>query len=278
MLWYCGFAGEKRLAERGGNMTKKTASRDVKWVTAADGTRHDVSAGFVVYDGPSMIDGSPILGIVTINSENVKTGNMAQFWILVRDTKPTEALKSGADFAVCGACPVRPLCYVNVGQGPRAVWQAFQDGNYPEGLPPALPKKLRLGAYGDPAAIPFEIVRALVAQFTGWTGYTHQWRTCDQRFRDLCMASTESSEGYFLADAMGWRTSRVGPIGSTATLQGEIVCPATPEGGSRTTCENCLLCSGRKNSHGQDIPEVVNVLFPAHGPKKSKFELISIAA
>jgi hypothetical protein len=35
-------------------------------------------SGFVFYDGPSVIDGAPIIGIAVLHSENSKTGDMVQ--------------------------------------------------------------------------------------------------------------------------------------------------------------------------------------------------------
>jgi hypothetical protein len=42
------------------------------------------------------------------------------------------------------------------------------------------------------------------------------------------------------AKALGWRTFTT----SNDHLEHEVVCPASKEGGKRTTCENCLLCGG----------------------------------
>lgn len=90
--------------------------------------------GYVVYDGASRIDGAPVLGIVTLDSGNVKTGAMAQLWILRADMPPSEASRTGADASICGGCPHRGRiidgvlvdrsCYVTLMHGPRAVWDA----------------------------------------------------------------------------------------------------------------------------------------------------------
>jgi len=56
--------------------------------------------GAIVYQGPSMIDGAPIVAIVTgltRKSKNEKTGNMAQVFILRADMSPLQAIASGAD-------------------------------------------------------------------------------------------------------------------------------------------------------------------------------------
>src|SRR5690606_5702489 len=118
------------------------------------------------------------------------------------DQHPTEALRTGADRAICGACPLRGVngsaraCYVSVAQAPSAVWRALQRGDYP-----ALPgvhvfrhQLVRYGAYGDPAAVPLRIWEAIAERAAGFTGYTHQWRTADPRYSRYLMASADSPE------------------------------------------------------------------------------------
>ena len=49
--------------------------------------------GVVIYDGPSLIDGKPILCILTVlirKSKNPKTVNMLQTWIVRKDIHPWE--------------------------------------------------------------------------------------------------------------------------------------------------------------------------------------------
>jgi len=97
----------------------------------------------IVYNGPSMLDGSPIVAIVTIGSKNAKTGAMAQLWIMRADMDPVTASRTGADEAVCGTCPHRgnPTdldhgqaaqrpCYVILAQAPLIVYKAFKRGIY----------------------------------------------------------------------------------------------------------------------------------------------------
>lgn len=47
---------------------------------------------------------------------------------------------------------------------------------------------VRLGTYGDPAAVPTVVWQTVLAQSAMHTGYTHQWRTCDQTLAHWCMA------------------------------------------------------------------------------------------
>ena len=227
--------------------------------------------GYVVYEGSSLLDGSPIVAIVTLQSANRKTGDIVQTWILRSDVHPLSALKSGQDAAICGDCKHRPFlggaCYVNVGQAPSRVWGAYKAGKYPRLNPWEVAERiagrvLRLGSYGDPAAVPSWVWRALVHKANGWTGYTHQWRI-RQSLHDLCMASVDNEEEYQQAKASGWRTFRVRTEDETL-MQREIACPASDEAGNKTTCERCRLCAGTAKP-AKDIAIIV------HGTKAKRF-------
>ena len=217
-----------------------------------------MSKAFTVYRGPSMLDGNPIRAILTRGSTNAKTGDMAQLHILVDDVAPHVATKTGADASVCGDCPQRPAngggCYVTVFQGPRAAWVASQGRDVDlAGAVAMLTVKaakstrravLRLGAYGDPAALPEYVVRDLCTAVQGRaTGYTHQWRRADCEWvKAYCMASTESMRDTLIAWNRGWRTFRVGPVSEVVNTPGkEITCVNTTRG---TDCADCGLCFG----------------------------------
>src|SRR5271154_1354735 len=96
--------------------------------------------GVILYQGPSLIDGAPIVAIaIAGKSSNRKTGNMVQTYILRSDLEPTAAIKQGLDVSICGDCRHRGdgtgkgrTCYVNVGQGPLGVYRAFKRGRYPK--------------------------------------------------------------------------------------------------------------------------------------------------
>jgi hypothetical protein len=230
--------------------------------------------GVVLYDGPSRIDGQPIVVISTFTSKNIKTGDVIQTWILRKNINPIRALNTGSDKSVCGDCPLRGIikradripknvdngCYVQIEQAPRAVWQSYQDGNYPffdrkEHLRLFSGRKLRMGSYGDPVASPLSVWRPLLKVAAGWTGYTHQWR--HRRFRNwsrFIMASTHSKSDNDLARSYGFRWFRSGDeIGP-----GEIHCPASEAEGNRLTCEECCACSGGR-------PSQVSVFIKLHG-------------
>ena len=83
--------------------------------------------GYIIYEGKSQLNGGNIVAIVTMNSKNIKTGNMASMWILNADIKPTEASKKGEDASVCGDCKHRAVnkgaCYVTLHHAPLAVYK-----------------------------------------------------------------------------------------------------------------------------------------------------------
>ena len=58
-----------------------------------------IVSGYVIYDGPSMIDGERIVAIVTglTGSRNTKTGKMVQTYIIRPDMSPLEAVRKGKD-------------------------------------------------------------------------------------------------------------------------------------------------------------------------------------
>jgi hypothetical protein len=219
-------------------------------------------SGVVLYDGPSRIDGAPIIAIacrIADASINSKTGAMVQTFILRRDIDPNKALKTGDDSSVCGGCKLRPInkgatrCYVRVYQAPLSVWGAFHRGRYAvpgvdfdAALLPALFEGLafRIGSYGDPAAIPAIVWKIATRLVKTRTGYTHQWRKkIGAGLKDLCMASADSEADVAAATAKGWRTFRVRKH-DAPTLANESICPASKEGGQRTQCDRCGLCKG----------------------------------
>ena len=83
-------------------------------------------AGYIIYRGASMLDDAPIVVVALTNSSNVKTGNMVQTYILVDNGRsPVDNARDLLDASICGDCKHRRgtggACYVNLGQGARAV-------------------------------------------------------------------------------------------------------------------------------------------------------------
>lgn len=214
--------------------------------------------GYILYRGPSMLDGQPIIAIATVSTNNAKTGGMVQTWIMREDIRPTDALKTGADASVCGDCPHRPInggaCYVTVFQAPLAVWKKYTRGGYPA-LPDGAPfagRMVRIGSYGDPAAVPVEVWERVTAGAAGTTGYTHQWRTADVRLAKYCMASADSPIDRDGAKRAGYRTFRI-RLADESKQAGEVVCPASAEGGHKLECATCGHCNGTRTGRKGDV-------------------------
>jgi hypothetical protein len=229
--------------------------------------------GYVLYEGPSAINGDPIVAILTLNSTNVKTGNMAQLWILAQNTAPHIAKKEGKDDAVCGDCPIKKECYVLTFQGPLSVWNAYKRGiyeniSYISGIadrknrifasdPIMILSQLiiRFGAYGDPAALPKWLIELIARICKDFTGYTHQWNKRKFNFlKNYFMASVESVGLAIHAASLGFRTFR---IKSKDMLLGdtEIICPSD----TGVQCIDCKLCNGGK--------QAANIVIDAHGAR-----------
>lgn len=219
----------------------------------------------IIYRGPSLIDGQPIVAVALIKSGNRKTGNMVQTYILRDGISPCEASKTGADYSICGDCPLRGIptdnpkkkqaekrgCYVVLGQGPTIVYKSIQRGIYPQisghEAIAALGRgrMVRLGTYGDPASVPSYVWDSLISEALGHTAYTHQSGHANAEKRpDIYMTSADNAQQAQAAWSRGERTFRV--IASTAdVIKGsEILCPASKEAGERTTCDKCKLCAG----------------------------------
>jgi hypothetical protein len=218
-------------------------------------TRH-FSHNLVFYRGPSALTGDPILGIAGQGTSNPKTGPVVQVWVLRADVSPIDAVKTGGDAAICGNCRHRGdgdgnrrSCYVEYFRAPFNLWRGLpntqQDITLADLADRLSGKHVRLTAYGDPAALPFDVCEALLARAAGWTSYTHQWRTCDPRFRLTSMASVDSPSEAREAQQRGWRTFRVRRADQPLT-QSEITCPASEEGGHAAQCFSCGLCCGAK--------------------------------
>jgi len=230
--------------------------------------------GYVVFEGASALNGQPIMGILTVKSGNKKTGNMAQLWIMLQDVYPGNVRKDdNADFqkdeAICGQCPMRQslggACYVNLSHGPRAVYAAYKDGKYPvandlsifEGL------NIRFGAYGDPAAIPVDILATLKRYAKNNTSYTHQWKTNKDNamLKAVSMASVDSPAEALEAKEAGFRYFRV--TNDLSTLRSdEIICPNSTH---QVKCADCNLCSGNS-------VKAKNIVIENHGTFKKYFK------
>lgn len=230
-----------------------------------------------IYRGPSMIDGAPIVVLMsglTDDPSNKKTGPLLQTWILREDMHPIEALKTGKDSSICGGCEHRPeehngiryrrrSCYVR----PSAFsspWNSYRNGNVAQVALEAIPslvagRKVRLGSYGDPAAVPVEVWEAVVSGAEGWTGYSHQYRSRRlQGVLRFCQVSADT-----LQDAEAAREAGVGSFRVIAEDESpapfETLCPAD---GDKVTCATCMACHGAGAAH---------IAIPVHGIGKGSF-------
>ncbi len=220
--------------------------------------------GYIAYEGPSEIDGAPIVVIINKildKSKNEKTGDVVQSFIIRSDIAPMAALQTGQDAAICGDCGHRPYlikngqsaeapCYVQVGKSVQSVYHAYKRGRYTKAdaatIARALAGKIvRLGTYGDPAAAPVQMWAQITRYAAGHVGYTHQWDRPGfnvDAWSPLVMASADNIDQAAKANLIGMRVFRVS-VGVDVQA-GEISCPASAEAGRRSTCAKCNLCAG----------------------------------
>ena len=246
--------------------------------------------GVILYEGPSLIDGKPIVAIatgLTGRSRNEKTGAMVQTWIMRADVAPHEAAHTGDDASVCGDCPHRGRiedgrnvgrsCYVTLFQAPLSVWKAYKRGVYQAASREEVAalfagRMVRLGSYGDPAAVPVIVWQSAVVRAAGWTGYTHQWRTAPRALASLCMASVETDAQARAARLQGWRTFRVRAEGQPLASKLEFICPASAEAGMKTDCASCRACMGTSGK-AKASPVII-----AHGAGRKAASALAMAA
>lgn len=220
--------------------------------------------GYILDDAPSTINGARVITILLPPKGNRKIGAMWQTFHILADEAPHVAVKDGADEAVCGNCPLRPVavkaakargeirpaCYVVTFQAPRAIYDAWRRGRYEPITPEAARvllrgADLRLGAYGDPASVDFSVWQRLgvgAGEFRH-TGYTHAWLgdNFDARNLEIMMASVDPISAAS-ADRLpaGARTYRI--VATVADIRAdEVQCPFQTRA---VQCADCGLCAG----------------------------------
>ena len=221
----------------------------------------------IIYNGPSLLDGQPIVVIATYSNRNTKTGTVVQTYILRSDINPLEASKTGADFSICGDCTMRGevttdpqrkqakgrRCYVNLGQGVLIVYKSFLRGVYQEGDPRTMGRGrfVRVGTYGDPGAVPSRVWDELLSEADTWTAYSHQsgWRP------DIAMQSADDHAQAIAHWKDGHRTFRVIADLGDLDRENEALCPASKEAGRRAQCTACKLCRGSSKAKSIAIVE-----------------------
>lgn len=193
---------------------------------------------------------------------------MVQLWIIRSDISPVEAVQKKLDSSICGLCPHRHnlggACYVLPFQAPQRVFESYKKGNYKNIDEMAINafkyRKVRLGAYGDPAAIPANILKEFVSYFEGFTGYTHQVNhpNFDSAITDFCMISCETENEAKRQHKLGRKTFRV-KTDLMEKLDNEVVCLSESHD---LSCLDCGLCNGKS----------VNIVINVHGNKASRFK------
>jgi hypothetical protein len=228
----------------------------------------------IIYQGPSLYDGKPVVVIATYSDRNSKTGGVVQTYILRADMNPLEASKTGDDASICGTCHLRGepttdparkqakgrKCYVNLGQGVLITYRSFLRGVYPDAQTTDARRAIgrgrvvRVGTYGDPAAVPSHVWDELLADAASHTAYTHAsgWRP------DIAMQSADSLEQAQAHWQAGRRTFRVlVDLGDIVPAR-EVLCPASKEAGRRTTCDACRLCGGNATRSPKSVAIVAH--------------------
>lgn len=245
--------------------------------------------GSLIYTGPSLLDDAPIFVAAVWASHpslaNSKTGDLVQTYIMRSDMEPMEASRRGKDYSVCGDCRHRGTptyddrgvaakrsCYVQLGRGPAMVYSAWQRGNYHEALTPEARagvgrgRVVRIGAYGDGAAVPAHVWTDLLSEAKGHTAYSHLHTAANPMGLGransfdpaLYMASVDSLPEAQAAWSSGYRTFRV--VNSLRQMTAnEIECPA-----ERVACDKCQLCNGQH-------PTAKSIAVVVHGSGKKHF-------
>lgn len=254
----------------------------------------------IIYRGPSLLDGAPIV-VIAQPSWNKKTGHMLGTWIIREDVLPSKAAYNGLDSAICGDCKyraqepkqngfgwvdgsnlakiVKRSCYVRTDWDADVLYRRMLDDEFPDWSeqprrgtvewanwcgrinPYRMP--VRIGSYGDPAVVPVHVWRQLVTaaySFTGYTGYTHLWRRDDLVLDELKEFCMASVDSLEEREEAQAAGWRTFFVGDGH--EDDVLCPASKEAGRKTTCENCVLCMGTASTSPKSI------WIPAHGPGK----------
>ena len=234
----------------------------------------------ILYQGPSLINGQPIVALAQSDSTNSKTGNMIQTFILDATVDPLTASRTGKDESICGSCPHRGTpnnndkgqatdrtCYVTLAHAPLGKYKAYKKGVY--GTTTATLQEIaafgslqgvRLGTYGDPCAVPNDIWKALINKALYSTAYTH---AAINPMPESIMTSTDNLKQSYKAWGRNERTFRVISHVDQLYKRREVLCPASEEMGKRATCASCKLCGGSSIN-------AKSIAIVAHGTSKRK--------
>jgi len=213
----------------------------------------------VLYKGISLLDNkTPIMVVMsgyTKDSANSKTGPLIQLYILPLNDKPSDTYRSGSS-AVCGTCKYNGNngCYVRWSHL-TSMWNSARVQNpIDKSLAIELMKglRVRVGAAGDPLAVPSDFWKDVLSSCDSFTGYTHQWsdKNLSSGYKGMFMASVDSHSEKILARARGWNTFQV--LDGDEPLNKSTLCLATIPNktdlnGLPMSCASCMLCNGKGN-------------------------------
>ena len=212
-----------------------------------------ISGAITIWEGPSEFDGTPIKVVMTgyiKDSENEKTGPLVQVFILPSDEKPINAFKAKKS-SVCGDCIYNGGgCYVNWGRL-TPTWTAskrkFISLELASWLVTGL--RVRLGAAGDPSAVPTYVWETLLKGADSWTGYTHSWKNCDPALRRIVMASCDNDDETKQAISLGWNVFHVHDGKIDDNIDYVRCLSGSPDSnGLPKTCFSCMMCHGVRSS------------------------------
>lgn len=215
-----------------------------------------MKSSVVLYKGISQLDQwTPIMVVLsgyTKDSTNTKTGPLAQLYILSVDTEPHKAYKSGSK-AVCGTCKYNGNngCYVRWSHL-KNLWNSARTQNaISKELTRELLKglRVRVGAAGDPLAVPADFWKDILSSCESYTGYTHQWREpFAKHYNEMFMASVDSEQEKTKAFWKGWNTFQV--LDNEDPESKSVQCLATlpdktDRNGLPMSCASCMMCNGK---------------------------------
>lgn len=217
------------------------------------------------------------VAIVTTDSDNLKTGNMLQIWIMARNVHPVESRRTGHDSTLqCAGCPYagNQGCYVSP-LPLMALWRAYKAGSYSHLQMGSTEwdsffrgASVRFGAYGNPSILPLEMVESIANLSLSYTGYFHDWNimpvSLAKSYGRFLMASCEPHNVLF-AQNLGLRTFTVVSEVPESKALG-IECLADKSG---LQCIDCGLCDGtaRSATRSRSLP---SVWIRAHGYQTEK--------
>lgn len=112
-------------------------------------------------------------------------------------------------------------------------------------------KYVRFGTYGEPVLHGHTLISEICSVASNWTGYTHQWRKYSH-FAEFFMASTHGVAEEMEAAQQGWR-SFMAIKNPTMAGDGMVNCPASKEGGFKSSCDKCSLCSGQRGKGSKSV-------------------------